>query len=666
MLDDRLFLDRRDAGRVLAGLLAHYRGRRDVVVLGLPPGGIPVAYEVAVELGLPLDVFPVRRLGIPGREELLMGAVAGDGEIDLDEDVVRAAGVRSQAVQEVAEREARELTRVERVLRDGMPAADLRGKVAVLVDDGLHTGACMRASVAAVRRHGPARTVVAVPAAPECAYREMSAVADEVVCATTPTPFFSVSCSYWNFRETTEEEVRDLLRRAHAARPRPPVARSDVASVRAEALPAPGGVPPDDALFDIVGDARFVLIGEASHGTHDFYAARARMTRRLIEEKGFAAVAVEADWPDAYRVNRYVRCRSTDDTAEEALCGFRRFPAWMWRNAVVLDFAGWLREHNGHVAERARAGFYGLDLYGLYRSMDEVVAYLERIDPAAADRARERYSCLDHHDGEDGQSYGYAAAFGAGENCERAVIAQLLDMQRNAMEYACREGPLAEEEFFHAERNAAAVAAAERYYRTMFGGRVSSWNLRDRHMAETLFALAEHLAWQRARSPRIVVWAHNSHLGDAQATEMAARGETNLGRLVRERDPLGCRLIGFTTSAGTVTAADDWGGPALRKRVRPPLPGSVEELFAHVGGDFLVDLRRPTPAAAELRASRLERAIGVVYRPGTERHSHYFFTRLSDQFDAVIHLDETRALEPLEPGARWERGEVPETYPTAV
>lgn len=445
---------------------------------------------------------------------------------------------------------------------------------------------------------------------------------------------------------------------------------TEVAVVRSEALPTENGVPSDEVLFDLVGNARFVLIGEASHGSHEFYAARAHMTRRLIEEKGFAAVAAEADWPDAYRVNRYVRDRGDDATAEEALRGFERFPTWMWRNAEVLDFVGWLRQHNDRITggERAKAGFYGLDLYSLYRSIHEVISYLDQVDPGAAARARERYACMDHHDSDDGgHAYGFAAAFGAGESCEREVVEQLVDLQRHALEYARRDGMIAEEELFYAQQNARAVAAAEKYYRTMFGGRVLSWNLRDQHMVDTLYALAEHLGRQRGQESKIVVWAHNSHVGDARATEAAVRGEFDIGQLVRERHPGECRLIGFTTYTGTVSAADDWGGPVERKRVRPALPDSIEELFHEVGQkEFLLDFGHARQATEALRAVRLERAIGVIYRPDSERQSHYFRTRVSDQFDAVIHIDETRAVEPLERTARWEEGEVPETYPFAV
>jgi erythromycin esterase-like protein len=419
-----------------------------------------------------------------------------------------------------------------------------------------------------------------------------------------------------------------------------------------------------DPLLELIGDARFILLGEASHGTHDFYDQRAQITKRLIEEKGFSAVAVEADWPDAYRVNRYVRGASNDSDSEEALSGFRRFPTWMWRNADVLDFVGWLREHNdGLSAGAAKAGFYGLDLYSLHASIEAVLTYLHKVDPDAARRARYRYSCFDHF-GEDTQAYGYAASFGLAESCEEEVLGQLIELQQRAAAYASRDGRVADDEFFFAEQNARLVKNAEEYYRSMFRGRVDSWNRRDAHMAETLEALVAHLE-SRGGVAKIVVWEHNSHLGDARATEIGEAGEFNVGQLVRERYAGESVLVGFTTHHGTVTAASNWDAPAERKRVRPALPGSYEALFHEVAiPRFMLDMRDGEPTKS-LREPRLERAIGVIYRPETERSSHYFHARLSDQFDAVLHFDETRAVEPLERIAA-PSGEVAETFPTGV
>ena len=666
----RVFRDRREAGRVLADLLTAYRGRPDVIVLGLARGGLPVAYEVARSLGAPLDAFIVRKLGAPGHEEFAVGALASGGRVVVNDDILRGLRVTPEQLREIAEREARELARREAAYRGGRPPLEVTGKTVILVDDGLATGSSMMAAVQALRESEPAEIVVAVPAAPESTCREFAGLVDDMVCASMPTPFLAVGESFWDFSQVSDEEVQALLAKPTTGAPPAPPRPSPAELVAHEAVDAPGGVPPADVLDDLIGDARVVLIGESSHGTHEFYEARAEITKWLIENKGFNAVAAEADWPDAYRVNRYARGLAGDATPEEALRGFERFPAWMWRNSVVRDFVGWLRWHNGRrAAEGGRqTGFYGLDLYSLHRSMREVIGYLDTVDVKAAARARARYACFDHSDGHDGQAYGYAAAFGAGPTCERQAVEQLIELQRDAMEYLSKDGELAEDELFYAQQNAVTVRNAEAYYRGMFAGRVTSWNMRDKHMAQTLNALIAHL--DRAGGPepaRIVVWAHNSHVGDARATEVSADGQLTIGQLAREHYGDQCRLIGFSTHSGTVTAATDWGGIAERKMVRPALPGSIEELLHQTGKrEFLVPMHDGSPATAALEVVRLGRAIGVIYRPETERQSHYFHVRPSDQFDAMIHIDSTRALEPLEPNSVWIAGENPETYPTGL
>lgn len=418
-----------------------------------------------------------------------------------------------------------------------------------------------------------------------------------------------------------------------------------------------------DELLGCIGDAQIVLIGEASHGTHEFYSRRERLTRRLIAEKGFGIVALEADWPDALRVNRYVGGRSDDASAKQALGGFLRFPTWMWRNTVMEEFIEWMREWNKGKGGRDIARIFGMDLYSMHTSMDAVLDYLREVDPEAARRARERYSCFDHFVG-DPQRYGYMTSIGGAESCEQEVVDQLMELRERRVELLRRDGKVAEEEFFYAERNARLVVNAERYYRSMFRGRHSSWNLRDDHMAETLTALKRHFA---NGGGKMVVWAHNSHLGDARATEMRNCGEWNVGQLMREKFGSNVFNIGFSTYTGTVTAARNWGDPAETRRVRPGLPGSYEALFHDVGlGSFWLDLRNGGEAAQVLKTERLQRAIGVIYRPETERGSHYFKASLPRQFDAMIHIDETRALEPLERTSEWDKEELPETYPSGL
>jgi erythromycin esterase-like protein len=455
--------------------------------------------------------------------------------------------------------------------------------------------------------------------------------------------------------------------RTRTARDGRPVART----VAREIQPLSGAAQDYDALLDRIGEASVVLIGEASHGTHEFYVERAAITRRLIVERGFTAVCIEGDWPDADRVNEFLTGVGEDRTAEQALEGFKRFPTWMWRNDVVRDFVAWARDRNASVPERARVGFYGLDLYSLFGSIQAVLEYLDNVDPEAARRARYRYSCFDHF-GEDSQAYGYATAADIAEPCEAEAARALAELRSGALEYVARDGRRALDDFFSAEQNARLVRNAEHYYRSMFRGRVSSWNLRDRHMAETLDAIRRHQS-ASGRSDRVVVWAHNSHLGDARFTDMGRRGELNLGQLAREAYRDEVRIIGFSTHTGTVTAAHDWDEPGLRRAVRPSLPESVERVMHDVSVDsgadrFLLWLRDGGEAASVLAAPRLQRAIGVIYRPESERVSHYYDAEVSREFDALIHVDETTALRGLEPGEEWHRAvdEPPETYPSGI
>jgi erythromycin esterase-like protein len=415
-------------------------------------------------------------------------------------------------------------------------------------------------------------------------------------------------------------------------------------------------------VVDFIGEAELALLGEASHGTHEFYANRAHVTRQLILQSGFRGVVVEADWPDAYRVNRYVRHASQDKTAVDALDDFKRFPTWMWRNADVVAFVEWLREHNEGVPPEQQAGFYGMDLYALYSSMRAVLEYLEETDPEAAHRAQERYGCFDRY-GEDPQAYAYVETFGL-ESCEDAVVNVLTDLQRRSAELS-RESAVRRDAFFFAEQNARLVKNAEEYYRTMFRGGTQSWNLRDRHMADTIEALRNHLSGHGTPA-RLAVWAHNSHLGDARATQMGQRGELNVGELMRERFPGKTALIGYTTAHGTVTAASDWDEPVEMKRVRPARPDSFEHVFHELSTPRFFLPLVDEPVRDVLMKPRLERAIGVIYHPETERQSHYFDASLSSQFDAVLHFDHTSAVRPLEITAQWTLPEVPETFPTGV
>ncbi|MBN1238518.1 MAG: erythromycin esterase family protein, partial [Gammaproteobacteria bacterium] len=408
-----------------------------------------------------------------------------------------------------------------------------------------------------------------------------------------------------------------------------------------------------DPLLERIGAARVILLGEASHGTAEFYEMRARITQALIERKRVRIVAVEADWPDAAQIDRYVRGASAAPHPERA---FARFPSWMWANRQVLDFIRALRERNAGLPVTEQVGFHGLDLYSMYTSIRAVLAYLDDVDEDAAAVARARYGCLEPWEG-DPAAYGAAALRGRFESCTERVVEMLEDLLARQLEYERRDG----NRFFDAARNAALVRNAESYYRAVYYGPHRSWNLRDRHMFDTLEALLRH----HGEGARAVVWAHNSHLGNAAATSMSARGEINVGELCRDAYGDACYAIGFGTDHGTVAAADDWEAPMRIMDVRPALESSYERLCHDSGvGNFLLPVGERA-ADAEVRGAlmpeRLERAIGVVYRPRTERASHYFHAALPRQFDEWIWFDETRAVDALP--VETDSDEMPETYP---
>ncbi|KTD26929.1 erythromycin esterase family protein [Legionella israelensis] len=405
------------------------------------------------------------------------------------------------------------------------------------------------------------------------------------------------------------------------------------------------------SLLNKIGEARFVLMGEATHGTEEFYQARIEISQQLILKKGFMAIAIEGDWPDAYQIHRYIQNTNNKSVpdAKAALTGFTRFPRWMWRNITIPPFLEWLRKHNDHLSSISeKIGFYGLDLYSMNASMSAVIRYLETVDPQAAKHAKERYACFDTMSTEP-QTYGYLTNLGIKKACIEEAIEQLMELQHRAADYLEQNGIEAEDKYFFALQNARLVKNAENYYRSMFEGHVSSWNIRDTHMAETVDILADHLEKRFNRPAKIILWAHNSHIGDARATEMGERGEVNLGQLIRERHDSNTYSIGFSTYEGTVAAARDWDEPVECKNIAPGLEGSYEALFHDVKHkNFILDCGHHKGLEHYLKIPRLQRAIGVIYRPETERLSHYFFSRLPYQFDGLIHFDHTNALQPLD------------------
>lgn len=848
------------------------------MVYALPRGGVPVAVEISRALKAPLDLVMVRKIGAPRNPEVALGAVV-EGTVPqtiLNEDILRISGADDAFINRARANELAEMERRRKLYLGDRRRIDPTGRTVIIVDDGLATGATMKAALGALRRQGASRVIVAVPVAPEDTLADIAALADEVICLNPSPDFHGVGGVFADFHQLTDEETIGLLRQgwdqedaggigiarsvsipphglagdlvvpvnprgivlfAHgsgssrmsprnrgvaanlnsqgfatllmdlltseearnrrnvfdiplqaerlleaalwlASEPetaelplglfgastgggaallaaaemqdrvtaavsrggRPDLAGPRLGDVRSPTLLIVGGndnqviVPNQKALssltcekrlkivpgaghlfeepgkfeemtalaaswfthylvpavenlespappiapnltvvetinaasealpsleepdfseaFDKFAGARVVLLGEASHGTSEFYRARAAITRRLVQRHGFNLVAVEADWPDAAAIDRHVRCLPHQPMPTPP---FTRFPTWMWRNKDVDAFVVFLREHNSGKPPAEQVGFYGLDLYNMTASIAAVLSYLDEVDPEAASVARRRYACLGPYSrepatyGRDSLTQGYA-------KCEAPVVQSLLDMLRKQLTYVQSDG----DRFFNATQNARLVANAERYYRVMYYGSHHSWNLRDRHMFDTLQRL---LAWAGGKG-KAVVWAHNSHVGDARFTEMGTeRGELNLGQLCRQEYGRDAALIGFGTHSGTVAAASDWEAPMEVKAVRASRPDSYESLMHQIGQErFLLDLR---PGEHEemrrlLSARRLERYIGVIYRPETERWSHYSYAVLPSQYDAFVWFENTTAVIPLPTEAS---GGEDETYP---
>jgi erythromycin esterase len=412
-------------------------------------------------------------------------------------------------------------------------------------------------------------------------------------------------------------------------------------------------------LLDRIGDSRFVLLGEASHGTSEFYTWRAELTKRLIAEKGFTIIGVEGDWPDCYRVNRYVKSRGdSGDSAEAVLHAFDRWPTWMWANREVAKFAEWLRDFSAHRADAAKAGFYGLDVYSLWDSMREVISYLNRVDPSAVPAAKRAYNCFEPF-AEDEQAYARATAL-VPTSCEEEAVAVLAKLRAKGASYA-EDG---KEGFFNAEQNALIARNAERYYRTMVRGGPSSWNVRDHHMVETLERLVAH----HGPTCKAIVWEHNTHVGDARFTDMARNGMVNVGQLVRQHHGQdGVVIVGFGTHRGTVIAATEWGEPMERMRVPAARADSFEDMLegAAVGDSLIIFEDSENGGVPGLEKPIGHRAIGVVYDPDHERWGNYVPTIVPGRYDAFIYIEETRALDPLHMPVRID-GDAPETYPSGM
>ncbi len=651
-----VFEDRREAGRLLAKHLASMRWN-DPIVLALPRGGVPVAFEVSQSLKAPLDVLVVRKIGAPSNPEFGIGAITEGGYSWIDEQTTRRIQASKSEIDQTVALEGAELSRRVRRYRRGALLPSVKDKEVILVDDGLATGVTAKVACRYLRDLGARRLVLAAPVGFRHAISSLKEEVDELVILETGETFSSVGQCYLDFSQTSDAEVIELLKQAGIDR-LPPLSDPKTAAIQKNANPL-RGVKDLNPLIDDIAQSRVVMLGEASHGTHEFYEWRREITKALIERHGFDFVAVEGDWPACWELNQFIQ-GDGPRSSRDALRGFRRWPTWMWANREISGFADWMRAYNQKAGGEAPVGFYGLDVYSLFDSIDALVAQLKTVNPEMALRAREKYDCFGPFRGDE-RAY-VKSLFETPAGCKREaeeMLNEILRLRTTGL-------PGQSDALFGAEQNARVIRNAELYYRTMIQAGERSWNVRDHHMHDTL----EVLLNRYGNDSKAIVWGHNTHIGDYRATPMLEHGEINIGGLARERwGEKNVSLVGFGTYQGKVTASPVWDGPVKTLDVPPGQPGSLEAIMHSVSEaiaepTYFLLLRRTETKDGPLSEPADHRAIGVVYRPEQERLGNYVPTSLTKRYDAFVFIDETTALTPL--AQSFDRREIPETWPRGL
>lgn len=652
MANSMLFRNRKDAGQKLAKKLESMP-LKDPLIVALPRGGVPIGFEVAQALRAPLHVLVVRKIALSGRPEYGIGAITEGGYYWLDPGASLGIGTTDQEIMEAVETQSSEVARRVRKYRKYEQLPRLEGRTVVVVDDGLATGVTARVACHYLKGQGANHIIFAVPVASSRTAALLRSETDALVTLSEPTEFYSVGQFYEDFEQTTDQEVVSLLKQATSFGSRTPPPLFEAIKRRAKALKEPKDLTP---LIAELSQSKIVMLGEASHGTHEFYEWRRLISEWLIKKHGFNFIAVEGDWPACWEVNQFVRGKSGSHS-HDVLKAFNRWPTWMWANTETARLADWMRTHNETVLPDAKVGFFGLDVYSLFDSVDAVLKLLKKISPFSAKMARIRYSCLDPFK-RDERAYA-KSLIEFPEGCANEVSKNLETVLKLRLEQMKNQ----DESLFNIEQNARVVANAERYYRAMMHADEDSWNIRDRHMTDTL----EHLLSHYGKDAKGIVWAHNTHIGDYRATDMMGAGQINIGGLAREKwGHEKVSLVGFGTHRGAVTASTAWDGKTKSMGVPPAIPGSYEAAFHEVSQSlkepiYYIAMRDDLTAKDPLNEVRGHRAIGVVYHPEQERFGNYVPTSLANRYDAFIFIDETTALTALDQG--FERKDIPETWP---
>lgn len=646
-----IFQNRKHAGELLARKLSKYQNT-ETIVFGLPRGGVPVAAEVASSLAMPLEVLVARKIGVPFQPEVALGAVCETGAPVWNLKLLARLGLEPQQLDEDLRRERNKIQSQIQTFRKGRTLQKFP-KTAIVVDDGLATGATAAAAVKYLKAHGVAEIVVAVPVGVSQAARRLRKSADEVILIEENDEMMAVSEWYEDFQEVPDAEVVSIIEGYRVPDKKSAVQiNRESGGLEAAIRESMQSVFEEDDWDDLVNslkDTRVVMLGEASHGTQEFYRIRSLISQRLIRDHGFRFIAVEGDWPDLHRLNRYIHT-GKGSNARKVLMQNHRWPTWMWANHEVADLAEWMRFE--------QAGFYGLDVYSLFDSMKEVIQFLKDKDPDLAREVERRYSCFNPFEGDE---ISYARSLLQFSNgCQKEVVSVL----ENLLQHRLKDHAIEEEALFSAQQNAWVVTQAESYYRAMLMGDANSWNVRDQHMMDTL----DRLLKREGEGAKVIVWAHNTHIGDYRATDMKAAGYVNIGGLARERyGHENVALVGFGTHRGTVLAGQAWDHPEEVMPLPSAREGSYEHFFhqAALKSDcdqfFCLFGRDSSPEFDETRGHR---AVGVVYDPARESRGQYVPTELSKRYDAFVFVDKTEALKSLH--TPFVKGEFPETWPSGI
>jgi len=660
-----LYKDRKDAALKLIPLLEKYK-KEDCIVLAVPRGGVPIGYYIANQYDFPLELLLTKKIGHPLNSEVAIGAVSLEDSI-----VDYYPNIPQKYIDTEIQRLRKFLKEKHKKFMGDRKTINLKGKTAIIVDDGIATGNTLLLAIQMIRKKNPNKIVVVVPVAPEDVAKRISKEVEELICPLITNDFNGVGSFYADFSEVTDEEVINYWNRIST--PRNKVNSSSTASLKNINHPTLDTVDLRKLitnnsillknekslleLVDKIGDAKYVLLGEASHGTHEYYTWRTQISKMLIEKKGFSFIAVEGDWPDCYRLNRYIKnYEDSGKTAYEVLHSFSRWPTWMWANWETVALAEWLREHNDKMLDTSnKIGFYGLDVYSLWESFDSIIQYLDRKDPVTKKTAINALNCFEPYKEGEGSQYAKASRM-VPDLCENEVVDLLSKIRRNMPIYNTDK-----EAVLNVGQNAQVIVNAERYYRTMINAGPDSWNIRDLHMVQTLDTLMDF----HGPNSKGIIWEHNTHIGDARATDMAKEGIINVGQVVRQNNKEeDVYTIGFGSYQGNVTAGRSWNDVMQTMKVPEAVKGSWEyelhQLNAKDRVIFMTDEMKQKLGKKYFG----HRAIGVVYRPKYEFFGNYVPSIMPNRYDAFMYLDTTSALHPLH--IKPDGHQLSETYPFGV